>query len=247
MPSGVVPAPHASALVAGHPGDPARAPIAAPGLNRGTQHPKVPTSATTRLVGALAAGLPVGVVVGLLANTPLGVMAGIVAIAATFVVSGVAALWPMTAERTRTHARREDFRPLVEELVVVAAAVSGLVGIVMLLVLGESGSRQAAAAVGLGGVFMTWAMLHLMYAARYARVYYDHPAGGIDFNCDDPPSYRDFFYFSFNLGMTFQVSDTDVSSTALRAIVLRHCLLSYVFGTVILAATINLVAGIVTS
>ena len=88
-------------------------------------------------------------------------------------------------------------------------------------------------------------MLHLMYAVRYAHLYYGAPAGGIDFNSDEPPSYRDFFYFSYNLGMTYQVSDTDVSSSELRAVALRHCLLSYVFGTVILAATINLVAGIV--
>ena len=70
--------------------------------------------------------------------------------------------------------------------------------------------------------------------------------GGIDFNSDDEPAYRDFLYFSYNLGMTYQVSDTAVSSSAIRGVVLRHCLLSYVFGTVILATTINLVTGIVT-
>ena len=71
--------------------------------------------------------------------------------------------------------------------------------------------------------------------------------GGIDFNSNDQSSYRDIFDFSYNRGMTYQVSDTDVSCTAIRWVVPRHCLLSYVFGTVILAATINLVAGLVTS
>jgi uncharacterized membrane protein len=89
--------------------------------------------------------------------------------------------------------------------------------------------------------------LHLMYTTRYAHHYYSEPVGGIDFNSDDPPSYRDFCYFSYNLGMTYQVSDTGVSSAAIRSVVLRHCLLSYLFGTVILAATINLVAGLITS
>ena len=56
----------------------------------------------------------------------------------------------------------------------------------------------------------------------------------------------DFAYFAFTIGMTFQVSDNNVSTSAFRSVILRHCLLSYVFGTVILAATINLVAGIVT-
>ena len=92
------------------------------------------------------------------------------------------------------------------------------------------------------GVFLAWAALHLMYATRYAYVYYE-ANGGIDFNTDDPPAYRDFFYFSYNLGMTYQVSDTSVSNRTIRAVALRHCLLSYAFGTVILATTINLVAG----
>ena len=69
---------------------------------------------------------------------------------------------------------------------------------------------------------------------------------GIDFNSNDPPAFRDFFYFSYNLGMTYQVSDTSVSNQTIRAVVLRHCLLSYVFGTVILATTINLVVGMFT-
>ena len=85
-----------------------------------------------------------------------------------------------------------------------------------------------------------------MYAARYAYLYYTPSAGGIDFNSDDPPAFRDFFYFSYNLGMTYQVSDTNVSNPTIRAVALRHCLLSYVFGTVILATAINLVAGLVT-
>jgi uncharacterized membrane protein len=54
-----------------------------------------------------------------------------------------------------------------------------------------------------------------------------------------------FFYFSYNLGMTNQVSDTSVSNATIRAVALRHCVMSYLFGTVILATTINLVAGIV--
>jgi uncharacterized membrane protein len=90
-------------------------------------------------------------------------------------------------------------------------------------------------------------MLHLMYTARYAYLYYSEPVGGIDFNSNDQPSYRDFLYLSYNLGMTYQVSDTDFSSTTIHSVVLRHCLLSDIFGTVILAATINLVAGLVTS
>lgn len=206
----------------------------------------IPTSAAARLAIAIAVGAAAAVLVGVLGNAPLGVLAGIAVMSGAFVLSGVVVLWPMSAESTQSHAGREEFKPFFEELLVVATALGGLVGIVVLLLLGDS-TRKPAAAIGLLGVFMSWAMLHLMYAPRYAHLYYTDPAGGIDFNSADPPSYRDFFYFSYNLGMTYQVSDTDVSSSAIRSVVLRHTLLSYIFGTVILAATINLVAGIVTS
>jgi uncharacterized membrane protein len=79
---------------------------------------------------------------------------------------------------------------------------------------------------------------------RYARLYYTEPIGGVDFNADDKPSYTDFAYLAFTIGMTFQVSDTALSSRAIRSAALRHALLSYLFGTVILATTVNFVAGL---
>ncbi|MGW6899017.1 DUF1345 domain-containing protein [Streptomyces sp. NPDC054919] len=203
-------------------------------------------SAVPRLAGATVVGAVIGSVVGVLTNTPLGILAGIAAAETSFVVAGWIVLWPMDAATTHRHVRSEQFRPVTEELVVVASALCGLVGIVMLLLVGDSGLSHAAAATALCGVFLAWAALHLMYATRYAYLYYLNPEGGIDFNSDDPPQYSDFLYFSYNLGMTYQVSDTDVSSSTIRAVALRHCLLSYVFGASILATTINLVAGIVT-
>ena len=205
------------------------------------------TGAATRLGGALVAGAVAGAAVAVATNVPLGVLTAIAAVGAVFVASGLWALWPMDATGTRTHARREDFRPRVDELLVVVFALAGLVTIVVTLVQRDSDTRKAAATVALAGVAMSWAMLHLMYSARYAFLYYLEPVGGIDWNNDQPPAFRDFLYFSFNLGMTYQVSDTSVSSTTIRAVVLRHTLMSYVFGTTILAATINLVVGIVSS
>lgn len=203
-------------------------------------------SAIARVVGAAVVGAVIGVVAGVLIDPPLGVLAGIATAGAVFVIQGWAVLWPMDADATRNNTSREDFRPVVEEAVLVTLSVIGLVAIVVLLLRGRAENEVAAAAVALGGVFMNWASLHLMYAARYAHLYYTEPAGGIDFNSDDPPTYKDFLYFSYNLGMTYQVSDTAVSSQTIRAIVLRHTLLSYLFGTSILATTVNLVAGIVT-
>lgn len=206
---------------------------------------RAPSSAQPRLVLALLVGLLAGGVTGSLAGPPIGVLAGIMGAAAAFVVAGWIVLWPLDAEETRRNVTREDLRPILDEVVVVALALSGLGVIVTLLLIGHSSSGSWAAAVALFGVFLSWAALHLMYSTRYAALYYrdDGGPGGIDFNSDEPPAYRDFVYFSFNLGMTYQVSDTGVSDSRIRAVVLRHCLISYVFGAVILATTINLVAG----
>lgn len=204
-------------------------------------------SAVTRLAGSVVIGAVVGTVTGTLTDTSLGILVGIACTGLVHVAGGWVLLWPMDAEATHRHAHQEAFNPVVEELVIVAAAVAALVSIVVLLIRGGSHSDPTAATAALAGVFMAWAGMHLMYAARYAYLYYTPKAGGIDFNSDEPPAFRDFFYFSYNLGMTYQVSDTSVSDPLIRAVALRHCLLSYVFGTVILATTINLVAGIVTS
>lgn len=205
-----------------------------------------PVSALARVWIALVAG-SVAALGGVLLDAASAVLFGIAVAAIVFVALGWLALWPMDAETTKHNARREDFRPLVDELVVVGASLGGLGGIVALLIMGGSEAGDGAAVVAVIGVFATWAALQLMYAARYAFLYYAAGDGsGIDFNSSDPPVFRDFFYFSYNLGMTYQVSDTNVTSSAVRAVVLRHCLLSYVFGAVILATTINLVAGALT-
>ncbi len=199
------------------PGDPAGAPIR-----------RVSSSAPARLGVSVVLGVIALLPISLLIHPLVGLLSGIVVMGAVFVLAGIVALWPMTADSTRRHARREDYRPHLEEVLVAVAALGSLVVIVVLLAIGNSNTRTAAAAIGLVGVFLAWAMLHLMYAARYAYIYYAEPTGGINFNNDEHPSYRDFLYFSYNLGMTYQVSDTDVGSSVIRSIVLRHCVLSYV-------------------
>jgi uncharacterized membrane protein len=190
-------------------------------------------------------GILIGAVVLALSDALLGVLSGIASTATLFVLPGWWALWPVDAEATSRHAQRDEFEPRLEESVVVAWSLAGLIAVALLLLLGRTEERPVVALLALAGVAMSWAGLHLMYAARYAYLFYSETPGGIDFNATDPPAYRDFLYFSYNLGMTYQVSDTNVSSRTIRSVVLRHCLLSYVFGTVILATTINLIASVV--
>ncbi|MEO7234131.1 MAG: DUF1345 domain-containing protein, partial [Lapillicoccus sp.] len=79
----------------------------------------------------------------------------------------------------------------------------------------------------------------------YAQLYYEGRPGGIDFNQDDElPDYRDFAYLAFTVGMTFQVSDTDLKTKAIRRTALHQALVSFPLGTVIIASSINLVSGL---
>lgn len=195
------------------------------------------------VIVALAAGFA-----GSSATAPLGLLIGVGAAGLVFVVLGWIVLWPMDAGATESHVNDEDLKPHLDELVVVVATLAGLGAIGAVLFTSHSDVRQLSAALAAVGVFLMWASLHLIYTTRYAHLYYAEGASGegIDFNQGEQyrPSFRDFFYFAYNLGMTYQVSDTNVQDRRIRSVVLRHCLLSYLFGTAILATMINLVVGV---
>jgi uncharacterized membrane protein len=106
------------------------------------------------------------------------------------------------------------------------------------------GGKVAEAALSFGSVALAWSVVHTVFTVRYAWLYYTGSNGGVDFNENDSPQYSDFAYLAFSIGMTYQVSDTDLVTKQIRATALRHALLSYLFGVVIIATTINLVAGL---
>ncbi len=94
----------------------------------------------------------------------------------------------------------------------------------------------------------SWAMTQITFAYRYAHEYYATadlgPRGGLTFPGEDAPDYLDFVYFSFVLGMTFQVSDVNITGRKMRRLATLQGLVGYMFNTVILALTINIAAGI---
>ncbi|HVY17160.1 MAG TPA: DUF1345 domain-containing protein [Rhodopila sp.] len=100
-------------------------------------------------------------------------------------------------------------------------------------------------------LFLSWLMTHVTFAFRYAHEYYSNDLGGpdadggLDFPGEKLPDYLDFLYFSLVLGMTFQVSDVQITSRKLRRVATVHGVLSFLFNTVIVALTVNLVAGLV--
>ncbi len=156
-------------------------------------------------------------------------------------------IWPMNAKDTATHALREDPSHVWTDVFLTSASLVSLVAVGFLIAGASSkGSGFELIQVGFGiiSVILSWSLVHTIYALRYARMYYGDPEGGIDFNQKDKPAYSDFAYLAFTIGMTFQVSDTEFQTQNFRKTALRHSLLAYIFGTVIVATTINLVAGL---
>jgi uncharacterized membrane protein len=158
-----------------------------------------------------------------------------------------ATVWRLDPASVAADATREDPGRHTADLMVLGAAFASLiaVGAVLLGAGGAAGDdKYLRAALALVSVFVSWALVHIVFTLKYARLYYSDPPGGIDFNDTGPPDYHDFAYLAFTIGMTFQVSDTNIQSRAIRRTVLRHAWLSFPLVSVIIATSINLVSGL---
>jgi uncharacterized membrane protein len=153
----------------------------------------------------------------------------------------------LDAEATKAHAKREDPSIRLTELIVLSSGVALLAAVGLALIrAGMATGAMKAYLIGLGvlSVALSWGLVHTVFSLRYARSYYSQPVGGIDFNEDDPPTYLDFAYLAMTIGMTFQVSDTNLTNKRIRRIALSHAMLSYLFGAVIVALVINVVSSL---
>jgi uncharacterized membrane protein len=193
-------------------------------------------------VGAAAAGAVLA-----LGGGPLAADVGWIALCGTYLPWVWIAIGRMDAEATSRHATREYPHRSVSDLLLLIAAAASLVAVVVVLA-GAKNSQGSAkdwlAALAVVSVAMSWFLVHTLFTLRYAVLYYTGPDGGVDFNQKKPPRYLDFAYLAFTVGMTFQVSDTDLTDGAIRATALRHALLSYLLGAVVIASTVNLVANL---
>jgi uncharacterized membrane protein len=156
-------------------------------------------------------------------------------------------IWPLSPAQTADQATAEDPSRPIGDVLMLAASVASLVALGLVLVEAHratGATRLMLALLAVISVAISWFTVHTIFTLRYASLYYGEPVGGIDFNQPEQPDYRDFAYVALTLGMTFQVSDTTLRSSQVRATALRHALLSYLFGSIILAAAVNLIAGL---
>jgi uncharacterized membrane protein len=203
-------------------------------------------SSRARVTVMVLAGAVAGVVIGVLSGQWAYAALGGWDVAALVFTVWVWTLFVRSDSRvTGEHARRDDPGVAAADVIVLGAAVASLASIGYVLVQASSakGSTQdLLAGLGVVSVALSWFAVHTLFSLRYAKLYYSGHPGGVNFNQESPPRYLDFAYLGFTIGMTFQVSDTDLQTPTIRATALRHALLSYLFGAVTLAATINLVS-----
>jgi uncharacterized membrane protein len=204
-------------------------------------------TARRRVTAAALVGLAGGAASTFVLPWVLGPLIGWDVAAVTYVGSVFMFLFRLDAAQTARHAEREDPTRAATDLILLCASVISLVAVGLVIIRsGSAGTLQTALRIGfaVASVIASWAVIHTVYALRYARIYYTGTDGGVNFHDEEAPAYSDFAYLAFTIGMTYQVSDTELNTRAFRRNVLRHSLLSYVFGTVIVALTINLVAGL---
>jgi uncharacterized membrane protein len=207
-------------------------------------------SALRRVSVAALAGIVVAVVVSRFVMVELAVLSGWDAAAVTFLAS----VWPAIARadraRTEALATREDLSHDTARLLLLVASSASVVavGLAISQARQESGGAQwTLVIIAAVTVVLSWTVVNTVFVLRYARLYYGSPRGGVDFvgaDESDRPDYRDFAYLAFTIGMCYQVSDTTLRDRRIRRTVLLHALISYVFGVVIVATGVNIVAGL---
>ena len=153
--------------------------------------------------------------------------------------------------RVRDRCAEEDEGAVIMLLAVVAASIASLAAIVAFL----GGAKEAGNTqpyyflVAVVTIVLSWMLIHTMFAFHYAHEFYgegaDHQKGGLKFPSEARPDYWDFVYFSFVIGMTFQVSDVQVTSRRLRRIVAAHGVVAFLFSVAILALAVNIGSSLI--
>ena len=206
-------------------------------------------SGLAKAVAAIGVGAVAAVIMALASPVPAAyaVILGWDVAAAAYIVMIWQESFPLDADATAKAAIREDPSRPVADVLLLVAAVASIAAVAFAIADASNASGLAKAlraAAGVATIVCSWFLVHTVFALRYARAYFAGGEGGVDFKSDQRPHWTDFAYLSFTVGMTFQVSDTDLQTSEFRRLALRHSLLSYLFGAVIIAVAINLIASL---
>ena len=173
--------------------------------------------------------------------------------ALSYIITSCVVFFTQSSLYIRNHAKQEDGSRIYVFLLVVITSFASLFTVLLLMLSQKTKDIPEVLfiPVAVSCMLFSWLMVHTIFAFHYAHLYYGDDtndsskhAGGLEFPSEKKPDYIDFVYFSFVIGMTFQVSDTDVTSRSIRRLVLLHGLLSFGLNTFVVALTINIIAGL---
>lgn len=205
-------------------------------------------NARSRLAVCLGLGVIGFGVAFVLTEWQVAILAGWDVTSAAFILIVFLGIRGKDAAATKRAAVGEDDSRTASEAILVGANIASLVGVAFALIAAGSTHgviKSAITMLVVLSVVLSWAAVHVVFMLRYARLYYAL-GSGIDFHADQAPDFKDFLYVALTIGMTFQVSDTDLNAKAIRMTAIRHALLSYLFGVVVVSTTINVIATLLT-
>ncbi len=174
----------------------------------------------------------------------------------TFSICMIAMSWVTffitRSKQIREQSKVQDSSRTIIFVIIIISTLASFLAVLLLIITKKEGNSEVSLriAIAILGMLFSWILIHTVFTLRYAHIFYgDHKtqpnthAGGLVFPGNSNPEYLDFAYFSFVLGMTFQVSDVQITSKRLRSLALLHGLISFGFNTIMIALTINLIAG----
>ncbi|GAB2504462.1 hypothetical protein CATRI_08870 [Corynebacterium atrinae] len=210
--------------------------------------PTARTQATRRAWLMLGVGLVVFLIAGFTGNWLRAPAYAWGAAAVAFNISAWRSFAHLDAAGTAAHAGGEVPSSRARRLLLNLATVLSFATVILLLIDTSRAAdlqRAISAGTALTVIVASWLLIHTVFTLRYAAEYFENdPPKGIDFNQDDPPRYLDFAYMAFSTGMTYQVSDTSITTSKIRTTILIHSFYAFIFGTAIMATTINLVVSL---
>lgn len=193
------------------------------------------------------------VTIGYVHNPLLHLLLSWDAFCIAFIMLNWVTFFTIRPQQIRSEARRQNEGKVAVFIISLIAILAALLAVLVLLLNKSHSYREISITLitAFGGLILSWTLLHTVFTVRYAHIYYaDHKedehkhAGGLIFPDSVHPDFLDFAYYSFVIGMTFQVSDVSVSGRKLRRLTLLHSLMAFAFNTIIVALTVNLIAGL---
>lgn len=186
-------------------------------------------------------------------NNLLDIISTWCAFAFSYVVTSWIVMFTRKIEQIKKMAKQDDGSRIFVVIFTIVASFAAMVTVLLLVITSNAAvqNKMSTILMCFFSVLLSWTLVHTILTFHYAHLYYDDDdkgskqfRGGLIFPSEDAPDYLDFAYFSFVIGMTFQVSDIQITDKKVRRLVLLHGLISFILNTFVVALTVNFIAGL---